>query len=1024
MSLDTAKKFDLNIERILENWEVYHALREIIANALDEQVLTDTKDIEIYQDANDNWHITDYGRGLRYEHLTQKENDEKLANPTLIGKFGIGLKDALATFDRENIKVTINSKYGQITLGKANKHDFTDVTTLHAYISQAIEPNFLGTDFIFNGVSFTDMENAKSLFLKFSGEMVLETTHQGQVLIKKGEHATLYINGVKVATEENFLFSYNITSLDSKLRKALNRERTNVGRSAYSDRVKSILISCKDQEIARFLTSDLVNYSTGTIHDELKWIDVQEHAVKILSSLTNAVFMTPNEMINSIDFVDKAKVNSYEIIAIPDNLKDRIQGSNDITGNPIRDLNQFYKEYEESFEFKFIEHYELYSNELEIFDKTNAILELVGGKPSNIKQIRISETIRNEIGSSCETQGLWDPSTGIVIIKRNQLNKLELYVATLLHEVAHARSGASDASRAFELELTNVIGAIASNYLRRLELGDDAQDKLSGQQIMSNVYETHSNSIIEFNGLEEALRRATPGAVLELQAGEYILNKPLLIDKAMTIKGAGAENTLITCSQGQHVIKFINEKKVAIQDISFEHRGTTPASVGIVFGSDIEISRCYFSGGIKKNDANGMVGNGLCIAGESKAKIIECKFYKNEIHGLLVQDQAQPTLEGNICEGNTSGITYSESASGIACKNVCRDNKFGLLVQDQAKPMLERNICEGNESGIAYSESTSGTARQNLCRNNGLVGIYVQEQAEPTLEGNICEENSMGITYTDNASGIARQNVCRNNAQYGIFLQGQTQPALAENICEENKQLGIIYIGNASGSARQNICHNNGLVGICVQGQAQPMLKENICERNEGAGIVYSGSASGSAYHNICRNNGNGINIQEQALPIIEGNTCEESKEGGIVYSGSTGGIARQNISQNNGFHGIYVTEQAQPRIEDNICQGNKQNGIMYLENASGIARQNICRNNDMHGIRIQDQARPILSRNTCEDNKKSGIAYFKNARGTARQNVCCNNGMHGVYVEKDCKPKLDDNSCTGNGSKDVENNS
>lgn len=31
------KEFDLNIEKILENWEIYHAIRELIANALDEQ---------------------------------------------------------------------------------------------------------------------------------------------------------------------------------------------------------------------------------------------------------------------------------------------------------------------------------------------------------------------------------------------------------------------------------------------------------------------------------------------------------------------------------------------------------------------------------------------------------------------------------------------------------------------------------------------------------------------------------------------------------------------------------------------------------------------------------------------------------------------------------------------------------------------------------------------------------------------------------------------------------------------------
>ncbi|MBR5609334.1 MAG: hypothetical protein IKW63_03625 [Elusimicrobiaceae bacterium] len=40
---NTVKSFDLNIEKILGSWEVYHAIREIIANALDEQILTQSK---------------------------------------------------------------------------------------------------------------------------------------------------------------------------------------------------------------------------------------------------------------------------------------------------------------------------------------------------------------------------------------------------------------------------------------------------------------------------------------------------------------------------------------------------------------------------------------------------------------------------------------------------------------------------------------------------------------------------------------------------------------------------------------------------------------------------------------------------------------------------------------------------------------------------------------------------------------------------------------------------------------------
>lgn len=79
--------------------------------------------------------------------------------------------------------------------------------------------------------------------------------------------------------------------------------------------------------------------------------------------------------------VDEAKKAGYEIIAIPTSLKDRIRGQQDISGVPIREMNQFYKEYRESFEFKFINLKNLTSSERKVFESTNKILNLIGGKP-------------------------------------------------------------------------------------------------------------------------------------------------------------------------------------------------------------------------------------------------------------------------------------------------------------------------------------------------------------------------------------------------------------------------------------------------------------------------------------------------------------------------------------------------------------------------------------------------------------------------------------------------------------------
>ncbi|KAF6247111.1 ATP-binding protein [Nitrosopumilus sp. b3] len=454
------RKFDLNIEEVLEDWEVYHAIREIIANAIDEQILTDTKEIEIKKEKN-SFVIRDYGRGIKYEHLTQNENEEKISHPELvIGKFGVGLKDALATFDRHKVNIIIKSKHGDITIDKSSKHDFEDVVTLHAVISSPSEPEMIGTKVILEGCTKDDIEKAKSLFLKFSGEKVLEKTQYGEILNKEST-SRIYINGIKVAEEENFLFSYNITSLTGAMRKALNRERTHVGRTAYTERVKSILLSSNDEKIAKLLVEDLEGYQKGTEHDEMKYVDVAVHACKILNTTSSVVFVTPQQLQYDTMAIDNARHDGLSVVVVPETISQKIRGEQDMSGNTMRDLGQYNIEWNESFEFKFVKPSELNSSEKEIFDKTKDIFGLIGGQPKMIKEIVISETMRRE-ESGMEASGLWEPDKKRIVIKREQLKKMKDYAGTLLHETSHAISGAGDVSREFESELTNIIGKISA----------------------------------------------------------------------------------------------------------------------------------------------------------------------------------------------------------------------------------------------------------------------------------------------------------------------------------------------------------------------------------------------------------------------------------------------------------------------------------------------------------------------------------------------------------------------------------
>ncbi len=460
------RKFDLNIEKVLEHWTVAHALREVIANALDEQALTHTAAPLIMKDDEGRWHVQDFGRGLKYEHLTQKESREKLKNAALvIGKFGVGLKDAFATFDRHHIHVLIRSPHGNITTEKDAKHGFADLKTLHAIIHPATEPIVVGTEFILAGLKDEDVAKAKDFFLLFSGDELLEETKYGSVLRRasaKGRKARIYVNGLCVAEEENFLFSYNITSLTTPLRKALNRERTNVGRGAYTDRVKAILLECTKSAVADELAHDLSNLDRGLAHDELLWQEVQLHACRILNANEKVLFVTSEQLMQGGPLITYARNEGRRIIVIPVSIAGKLGTLKDIQGQPIHNLDEFRKAWDNSFHFTFVPEDQLSTEEQNIYKLTQPIMKLLGKRTSIVKAVLISDTMRLNVYNNNEALGLWESAEQRIIIKRDQLRSLETYAGTLLHELTHALSDTDDETLEFEQELTSVIGKLAA----------------------------------------------------------------------------------------------------------------------------------------------------------------------------------------------------------------------------------------------------------------------------------------------------------------------------------------------------------------------------------------------------------------------------------------------------------------------------------------------------------------------------------------------------------------------------------
>lgn len=270
-----------------------------------------------------------------------------------------------------------------------------------------------------------------------------------------------------------------------------------MGRTAYSDSVKKILLASTNGDVAHKLAEDIARFQLGEMHDELAWIDVQEHAVRILNAQEQVLMVTAYEAMRFPDLIDQARQSGNTILTIPENLRAKIANSIDVEGNRMVDLTQFTDSYNDSFSFDFVEVEVLDSQERKILDTTDFVIQAFGGRPAKVAAIKISNTMRPDLMSGSQTLGCWDPSTSSIVIWRPQLNSFEEFSRILIHELVHAKTGYSDVTRDFEGALTTTIGELCLGWW-------NATDKNAPSQKAANVRAPSTDSALQTNAINES----------------------------------------------------------------------------------------------------------------------------------------------------------------------------------------------------------------------------------------------------------------------------------------------------------------------------------------------------------------------------------------------------------------------------------------------------------------------------------------------------------------------------------------
>jgi hypothetical protein len=272
----------------------------------------------------------------------------------------------------------------------------------------------------------------------------------------------VYVKGLRVADEPKFLFSYNITAPDVKLNRALNRERSNVGRTAYSDRVKDILKASVSIDVLGPLTRDIANFDKGdAMHDELRWKDVARYACQALQGVRKTMFVTAAQVADS--HVEYARSDGFDIVVVPNDIARALDGMDDLEGRPMVTMLEYQQQRAASCEFDYVQPDQLTDMERIILELAPRVAGLADFPLDDI-DLRISTTMRPGAAGAQEV-GLWNASDRSITIKRTQLEDPVDFCGTLLHEICHATSGDDDRTLEFEAALTELLGSLASRAL-------------------------------------------------------------------------------------------------------------------------------------------------------------------------------------------------------------------------------------------------------------------------------------------------------------------------------------------------------------------------------------------------------------------------------------------------------------------------------------------------------------------------------------------------------------------------------
>ena len=144
----------------------------------------------------------------------------------------------------------------------------------------------------------------------------------------------------------------------------------------------------------------------------------------------------------------------------------------------------------------------------------------------------------------------------------------------------------------------------------------------------------------DYKTLPEAVAAVAAGSTIILEAGTFTLDRMLIVDKDLTLKGSGMDETFVAGNGEEAVVRFAGPGRFDVEGITFRYDGGSWANVVVVTDGDVDIYRCGFTGGIFDAEAS-KGGSGVLFFGHSTVEVARCSVDGRIVDGAFPRQRCR-----------------------------------------------------------------------------------------------------------------------------------------------------------------------------------------------------------------------------------------------------------------------------------------------------------------------------------------------------------------------------------------------